>query len=437
MIQRENSLVFDEPDCGSFMSVEGTGAMESTPREQVLCPSRSVIPQTPNKCGSFFGGFGKKAARCGGELFDDAGSPRKKQKSGMICSQEDDAPLFSSQEFFIISGRQESDMTLNRGDTMCTSLQLSHFHTNFKELRELGTGSFGRVVLTRHQHDGQYYAVKISLRQSRPMEYHNKLREARMLAKCVACPYIVRYFNSWVDDGYIHLQMEHCSEGSVHSILVSSGYARWRDSEVATLIMQMSMALDHLHKDLKIVHLDVKPENIYKTKRGVFKLGDFGLSAPDNTVERQPTLSQVGLSQGLSQMSFVSLEDGDARYVCIDMLNDKWHPKEADIFSLGLSIYEVVSSTRAPRSGTPEWAALRESGIPVASLAAHDYGYLHPLLSSMIDKEPTLRPSAESILSSNLELWRSIPVADGPVEVSVHPWVELQKILAEKSSPAL
>eukprot|EP01064_Diplonema_japonicum_P039405 TRINITY_DN9865_c0_g1_i1.p1 TRINITY_DN9865_c0_g1~~TRINITY_DN9865_c0_g1_i1.p1 ORF type:complete len:426 (+),score=46.88 TRINITY_DN9865_c0_g1_i1:96-1373(+) len=421
MMERERTLVFDDIDKGSFMSVEGS-AMEGTPREQFLCP-RNAVPPTPAKAFPLTQ-LPKKSRKTTAE--PEYGSPKKKQRSSQEIFPDMTTPSYS-QEFFTLPLRQDSDGFM-RNDTTNT-FQLSYFHSNYRELNELGRGSFGRVVRAKHNCDQRDYAVKISLKPIRQSEHHNKLREARTLAKCTACPYIVRYFNSWIDDANVYLQMELCTEGSVAAILKSTNYSRWPDATTAMLIMHMSLALDYLHSELKLVHLDVKPDNIYKSGPN-FKLGDFGLAAPDSSAERMAPLSQT-LSQGLSQISFVSFEDGDARYLAIDMLNDKTNPKEADIFSLGLSFYEVVSSVEAPCSGTPEWTAVRETGITEASLTACDYGYLYPLLSSMLDREPSLRPSAKEILRKNAELWKTIPT-EGSHETSVHPWVELQKTLFEQ-----
>ncbi|RWW29451.1 hypothetical protein GW17_00006031 [Ensete ventricosum] len=99
-----------------------------------------------------------------------------------------------------------------------------------------------------------------------------------------------------------------------------------------------------------IAHLDVKPENIY-VKNGVYKLGDFGCA----------TLTDKSLP----------IEEGDARYMPQEMLNDKYeHLDKVDIFSLGASVYELVKGSPLPDSG-PQFSNLREGKIPLLP------GYTH------------------------------------------------------------
>ena len=90
----------------------------------------------------------------------------------------------------------------------------------------------------------------------------------------------------------------------------------------------MASALSHVH-DLGLAHLDVKPDNIYRSLNNpeVFKLGDFGLA----------TLRDA--SKGL-------ITEGDARYLAPELLkNPLLHTLDkADMFALGATIYEVQIS---------------------------------------------------------------------------------------------
>lgn len=88
--------------------------------------------------------------------------------------------------------------------------------------------------------------------------------------------------------------------------------------------------MQFIHKK-GIAHLDVKPENIY-VKKGVYKLGDFGCA----------TLLDNSLP----------IEEGDARYMPQEILNEKYdHLDKVDIFSLGVSICELLRGASFPDSG--------------------------------------------------------------------------------------
>lgn len=90
---------------------------------------------------------------------------------------------------------------------------------------------------------------------------------------------------------------------------------------------QVASALQFIHKK-GIAHLDVKPENIY-VKNGVYKLGDFGCA----------TLLDNSLPIG----------EGDAHYMPQEILNENYdHLDKVDIFSLGASMFELISSSCLP-----------------------------------------------------------------------------------------
>lgn len=96
--------------------------------------------------------------------------------------------------------------------------------------------------------------------------------------------------------------------------------------------------------DKGIVHLDVKPENIY-VKNGVCKLGDFGCAS---------------LLDGS-----LPIDEGDARYMPQEILNDNYdHLDKVDIFSLGATIYELIRGLPLPESG-PYFQNLREGKLPL------------------------------------------------------------------------
>lgn len=105
--------------------------------------------------------------------------------------------------------------------------------------------------------------------------------------------------------------------------------------------LQIARALQYIH-ERGIAHLDVKPENIY-AKNGIYKLGDFGCA----------TLLDNSLP----------IEEGDARYMPQEILNEKYdHLDKVDIFSLGVSVYELLRGTSLPEAGHQ---LLREGKLPL------------------------------------------------------------------------
>lgn len=151
----------------------------------------------------------------------------------------------------------------------------------FKVGKEIGCGNFSRVYRATHRLDGCEYAIK---RTKRPVtevaEKNQWLQEVQALAAVSSHPNIVRYYGAWaepdvVQGEHLYIQLELC--GDSLGAQLASAKAPFREPELLALIAQMAAALKHMH-DRGLVHLDLKPDNIYRCGEGCFKLGDFGLA---------------------------------------------------------------------------------------------------------------------------------------------------------------
>ena len=103
-------------------------------------------------------------------------------------------------------------------------------------------------------------------------EYLSVQEEARLLEKCLYHPNIVRFYQSFRHRDHFYILMEYVT-GPTLSELPQP----FTHSQALTLIAQLALALKHL-KNHSILHRDVKPSNILLSQKGLFKLGDFGVS---------------------------------------------------------------------------------------------------------------------------------------------------------------
>jgi serine/threonine protein kinase len=144
------------------------------------------------------------------------------------------------------------------------------------------------------------------------------------------------------------------------------------------MLRDVAKGLMFLHR-LDLVHLDIKPANIFVSPRGLFKIGDLGLVSPAG----EPA----------------EVTSGDARYLPREILlnNFKNLPK-ADIFSLGATALECMLAQRLEAEGE-EWHRLRDGHIPEEEMRYHYSEQLIRVIRDMMHPEPERRPAAETILT--------------------------------------
>ncbi|XP_062022757.1 wee1-like protein kinase [Rosa rugosa] len=249
---------------------------------------------------------------------------------------------------------------------------LSRYRADFHEIEQIGRGNFSHVFKVLNRIDGCLYAVKQSIRQlHQDTERRKALMEVQCLAALGSHANIVGYYTSWFENEKLYIQMELCD----HSLCVNSFSRRFTEGEILVSLYQIAKALQFMH-ERGIAHLDVKPDNIY-VKNGIYKLGDFGCA----------TLLDKSLP----------IEEGDARYMPSEILNEKHDDlAKADIFSLGVAMYELIRGSPLPEEG-PQTLNLKKGKLPL--LPGHSL-QLQNLLKAMLDPNPVCRPSAKELVEN-------------------------------------
>ncbi|KAF5215142.1 hypothetical protein ECC02_008809 [Trypanosoma cruzi] len=308
----------------------------------------------------------------------------------------------------------------SQADTEYSNFFNQRILTDYREIRDLGCGSFGKVTLYEETSTGALVAVKMSPPLTNPEQRQRFLREKAILTLARGFPHVVQLSEAW-EEGRIpqmYLQLEYCKGGSVAEMadLRRRRGERWEERELLIFLGQMALALDALHS-ANIVHLDFKPDNVLIDGEGNYKLSDFGCSVTLNdegrprwcfipSNQRTNNASTMGNSNNMmeftalsmpTQVSTMSVEEGDCRYLCADMLNQKRYLKAGDIFSFGISVFELMSGEPLPQHGAP-FLELR-SELPIEVLERR--GYSRPLIdlvAMLMHKDPTTRPTARDVL---------------------------------------
>ncbi|EYB94323.1 hypothetical protein Y032_0173g420 [Ancylostoma ceylanicum] len=199
---------------------------------------------------------------------------------------------------------------------------------DLKSITTIGTGTFGRVELTKHRRTGQHFALKIlnihKVIKTRQVEHvHNEKKVLNQLEH----PFIVKLISTDMDDTNLYMIMEFIPGGELFSYLrasrvFSNAMSRFYAAEIVC-------ALEYIHGK-NIVYRDLKPENLMLCRDGHIKMADFGFAK--ELRDRTYTLC------------------GTPEYLAPESLANKGHNKAVDWWALGILIYEMMAG-RPPFRG--------------------------------------------------------------------------------------
>lgn len=243
--------------------------------------------------------------------------------------------------------------------------------------RLLGTGGMSEVWLAEDQRLGRWVAVKL-LRESFSSGQDGDLiasfdREARLIAR-LQHPNIVAVYDTGAWDGRHYLVMEYVHGYSMRRLLEARG--RLTEAEATNYGALIADAIEYAHQQ-GVIHCDIKPENILVTEQGVPKVVDFGVA---DTLSR--TLSPDQARDIL----------GTIAYLAPEVIQGAPADQRSDVYSLGLTIYEMVAG-RLPFAGsTPAALTGQRLANPAPSIRSFN-SQASPALEAVLARALSLSQS--------------------------------------------
>jgi serine/threonine protein kinase len=252
----------------------------------------------------------------------------------------------------------------------------------YELLNVLGTGGMGTVHRARDRATGELVAVKLlpPARVAEPVLLRRFEQECEAAMR-LRHPHIVRGLRFGLHDGRPFLAME-LIEGHTLNHLVSEG-GPLPEAEAIRLAGQVADALDLAHRN-RLVHRDVKPDNILVTRDGQAKLTDLGLVK--NLEQADLSLTRSGT--WLGTVAFMAPEQfGDARHV----------DARCDVYGLAATLFFALSGTE-PFQGRGNLIILakklKNDHIPLRRLVPTVSPRVEVAIGLGLDKEPECRPAS-------------------------------------------
>ncbi|NXY87138.1 NEK11 kinase, partial [Alcedo cyanopectus] len=252
--------------------------------------------------------------------------------------------------------------------------------------RKLGNGSFGSVYLVsdRKAKQGEELKVlkEISVGDLKPNETVEANVEAQLLSK-LDHPAIVKFYASFVERESFCIITEYCEGGDLDLKI-----QEYRESgkvlterQITAWFIQLLLGVNYMH-ERRILHRDLKAKNIF-LKNNLLKIGDFGVSC---------------LLMGSCDLA--TTFTGTPYYMSPEALKHQGYNTKSDIWSLGCVLYEMCCMNHAFTGHNFLSVVLKIVEGDTPSLPDRYSSNLNAVLGSMLNKDPSLRPTAAEILQT-------------------------------------
>ncbi|MEO8970927.1 MAG: serine/threonine-protein kinase [Ktedonobacteraceae bacterium] len=196
---------------------------------------------------------------------------------------------------------------------------------NYTLVRKLGEGGFAEVYLAEHIHLGTQAAIKVLHTQLSADSMDEFRTEARTIARLIH-PNIVRVLEFGIEEKTPFLVMDFASNGTLRQKR-PRGVVLPLDI-IVSYVKQVASALQYAH-DERLIHRDVKPENMLIGRRGEVLLSDFGIALVAQSSRYQSTQDMVGTMA----------------YMAPEQIQGKPRPA-SDQYALGIVVYEWLCGIR-------------------------------------------------------------------------------------------
>ncbi|KAK3777022.1 hypothetical protein RRG08_008876 [Elysia crispata] len=258
----------------------------------------------------------------------------------------------------------------------------------YNRIRQIGEGAFGKAVLVKRKDSSAQCVIKeINTTKMSPKEREESRKEVAVLAQ-LKHPNIVTYIESFEERGTLYIVMNYCSGGDLYTKINERRGQLFSEDQILNWFVQLCLAIKHIH-DRKILHRDIKSQNIFLTSSGKVQLGDFGIAKVLNSTV---------------QLAHTCI--GTPYYLSPEIVENMPYNNKSDVWSMGCVLYELTTLKHAFEAGNMKNLVLkiiRGNYPPVSPQFSYD---LRGLIAQLFKRNPRDRPNVNAILRKNFIMQR-------------------------------
>ncbi|KAI8890524.1 kinase-like protein [Backusella circina FSU 941] len=255
-----------------------------------------------------------------------------------------------------------------------------YFDATFQILGRLDSGEYSDVWKARDNQNDVSAIKKLKVSFMSWDHRWEQITEVEHLLKLQHSKHCVQLLNAWEQEGYLYLQMELCTRGSLERY-IQLHHRKISHDIIWDMMYEIALGVKDIHEQ-DLVHLDLKPSNLLIDNNGFIKIADFGVSV-----------------QVPADHKWVRGE-GDRRYMAPDLLREQFD-KPADIFSLGMILLELATGIVLPDEGE-SWENLRLgdfSEMESSLLLVPEE--MSNMIKWLLTAESASRPNIDAVLESD------------------------------------
>ena len=275
---------------------------------------------------------------------------------------------------------------------------IKKMNESYQLIMELGRGTYGKATLVRSNLPGQkFYVMKtINIENMSENNIKKSFEEVNIIKK-LNHPNIIKFHELILSKNpikTINMIVEYADGGDLSQKIkkMKNKKKYFEESEILDYFIQICLALYHMHSKY-ILHRDLKSQNIFLTKKGLVKIGDFGVAKNlQNTWKKASTMI------------------GTPYYLSPEIVLNKPYSFESDIWSLGVLLYEMMA-LKMPFDAISlpmlTLKIMKGEYPPPPKIYSED---LRKLVSSLLNVNPQKRPNINQVLKFSIIRNRIISV---------------------------